>query len=97
MRRQLLTVALTAACCVGLAAAAGLGAVALKVVTLQVGEIASFPSDNFHCQAVTRTQIACGAKLAPNSVEVYYAPHQLEVLRFTSSLSKALVLLNVKR
>lgn len=91
-----LSVAVTAAVCFAIAAATGLGAGKAKVITLKVGDITTLASDNFHCQVITKTQVACGAKLAPNSVQVYYAPHQLEVLQFKSA-TKATVLLNLKR
>lgn len=96
MLKYALTAALTASCCLAVTAATGLGAGTSTVYTLKVGDIASFPSDNFHCQAITTAEVACGAKLAPNSIQVYYAPHQLEVLKFLSP-SKAEVLLNLKR
>ncbi len=91
-----LTAALTAAVCFSIVAATGLGAGKAKVITIKVGDIATLPSDNFHCQVITKTQVACGAKVAPNSIQVYYAPHQLEVLQFKSP-TKATVLLNIKR
>jgi len=97
MLKHALELGLTAACCFATAAATGLGAASGRVFTLQVGDVASFPSDNFHCQAVTKTQVACGAKLAGNSVQVYYARHQLEVLKFNANLTKAEILLNLSR
>ncbi len=97
MLKHALLLSLTAACCFATAAATGLGAGSAKVFTLRVGDIASFPSDNFHCQAVSTTQVACGAKLSGNSVQVYYAPHELEVVKFNAKLTKAEILLNLAR
>jgi hypothetical protein len=91
-----LTAAVTAAVSFAIAAATGLGAGEAKVISMKVGDITTLASDNFHCQAITKTQVACGAKLAPKSVQVYYAPHQLEVLQFMTA-TKADVLLNIKR
>jgi hypothetical protein len=93
-----LIAALTAAVCFSIASATGLGAgsVKAKVITIKVGDITTLPSDNFHCQVITKTQVACGAKLGPKSIQVYYAPHQLEVLQFKTA-TKAAVLLNIKR
>lgn len=91
-----LTAAVTAAVCFSVAAATGLGAGKPKVIAIKVGDITTLPSDNFHCQVITKTQVACGAKVTPGSVQVYFAPHQLEVLQFKSA-TKANVLLNIKR
>jgi hypothetical protein len=92
-----LTALVTAVVCFTIAAATGFAAGAAKLYNMKVGDIASFTADNFHCQAVSKTQVACGAKVAPGSVQVYYAPHQLEVIKFGKTLSKGTVLLNVKR
>jgi hypothetical protein len=97
MRKHVLTVALTALCCFAIAAATGLGAVKPKLVPLKVGDITTFSSDNFSCQVLTTAEVACGTKLVPNALIVYYAPHQLEVLKFGASTTKAEVVLNVKR
>jgi hypothetical protein len=97
MLKHAITPALTAVCCFAVAAASGLGAVTPKVVPLKVGDIATFGSDNFSCEVLTKTQIACGTKLVPHALIVYYAPHQLEVLKFGASTTKAQVILNVKR
>ena len=77
-------------------AVTGLGA-SPAVVNMSVNEIASFPSDNFHCQALSPTEVACGAKVAPGTVQVYYAPHQLEVVQFGKTLAKGVILLNLRR
>jgi hypothetical protein len=81
-----------------LSAVTGFGA-SPNVVTMTVGQIASFPSDNFHGQAVSATQVACGAKVAPGTVQVqvYYTTHQLEVIKFGKTLARGTILLNVRR
>jgi len=92
------TALVTAAVCFAIAVTTGLGAAPkARVLTMNVGDIASFPSDNFHCQALAATQVACGAKVAPGTVQVYYAPHQLEVIKFGKTLKKGQILLNIKR
>ncbi len=97
MLKHALTPALVALCCFALAAASGLGAVNAKLVPLKVGDVTTFSSDNFSCQVLTKAEVACGTKLVPNALIVYYAPHQLEVLKFGASTTKAEVILNVKR
>lgn len=97
MLRIGLTALVSAAVCFTITATTGLAASVAKVFDMNVGDIASFSADNFHCQAVTKTQVACGAKLTPGSVQVYYAPHQLQVVRFGKTLTKGTLLLGVKR
>ena len=96
MPKLALTALVTAAVCFAIAAATGLGA-GPKVLTMTAGEIISLPSDNFHCQAVTKTQVACGANSLPNSVQVYFSPHQLDVLKFNKAGSKAAIIFSSKR
>jgi hypothetical protein len=96
MGRIVLTAVVTAAVCFAIAAATGLAAKP-RVFKMKVGDVAALSSDNFHCQALAKTQVACGADVKPGSVQVYYAPHQLEVLKFGKTLTKASVLLNIKR
>lgn len=97
MLKLALTAALTTACCAAISAATGLGAAAPKVLTMKLGEIISFRSDDFHCQALTATQVACGANSLPNSVQVYFAPHQLAVVRFDKAGKKGTIKYAVKR
>jgi len=96
MLRVGLAALVSGAVCFAIAAVAGIAATP-RVLVMNVGDIASFPSDNFHCQALKGTQVACGAKVAPGTVQVYYAPHQLEVVKFGKSLAKGKILLNIKR
>jgi hypothetical protein len=96
MLKLCLIALVTGALWFALSAVTGFGA-SPNVVTMTVGQIASFPSDNFHCQAVSATQVACGAKVAPGTVQVYYAPHQLEVIKFGKTLAKGVILLNIRR
>jgi hypothetical protein len=92
-----LTAAITAACCFAIAAATGFGAAAPKVLTMKLGEIITFPSDNFHCEALTATQVACGANALPNSTQVYFATHALAVIKFDKTGKKGTVVYNAKR
>ncbi|HEY4347823.1 MAG TPA: hypothetical protein VGM80_09550 [Gaiellaceae bacterium] len=92
-----LTAGITAACCFAIAAATGFGAAAPKVLTMKVNEIITLKSDNFHCQALNTTQVACGANKLANSTQVYFAPHILAVLKFDKSGQNAKTLYTVKR
>ena len=97
MLKHALSIPLTAACCFGIAAATGLGASSTKIVTLKVGEVASFAPDNFDCQVITSQQVACGTRLEPNAVLTYFAPHELEVIKLPPSGNKAEILFAAKR
>ena len=92
-----LAVVVTAAVCFAVAAATGLGASSPKVVNLKLHEIVSLKSGNFHCQVLTKTQVACGTNKLANSVQVYFAPHDVAVLRFNSTGKKFQELYVVKR
>jgi hypothetical protein len=96
MLKITLTAAVTAAVCFAIAAATGLGA-APKVLTMKVHGIISLKSNNFQCQALTTTEVACGANGLPNSVQVYFGPHALAVLKFDKTGKKATQLFGVKR
>jgi hypothetical protein len=96
MLKLALTALTTAAVCFAIAAATGLGAQP-KVITMKPGAIITLASDNFHCQALTTTQVACGANTLSNSVQVYFAPHQLAVVKFDKAGKKASLLAQVKR
>jgi hypothetical protein len=82
MLKLALTVTLTAACCFAIAAATGLGAPAAKRYALATGDLTTFAPGNFYCQVLTTTEVGCGAKLAPSAVLAYFAPHELEVIKF---------------
>jgi hypothetical protein len=92
-----LTAVLTAAVCFAIAAATGLGAAAPKVVNLQLHEITSLQSAKFHCQVLTKTQVACGANSLPNSVQVYFDPAHIVVVKFNSTAKKFQELYATKR
>jgi hypothetical protein len=92
-----LTALVTAAVCFGVIAATGLGASPAKVITLKKGDIISLKSGNFHCQVLTASEIACGANKIGNSVQVYYGPHQLAVIKFDKTGKKFQQLYAIKR
>ena len=92
-----LTAAVTAACCFAIAAATGLGAAALPVLNMKLHEIITLKSDNFHCQALTTTQVACGANALGGSTQVYFATHALAVVMFDKTGKKGTVVFNAKR
>jgi hypothetical protein len=78
MLKLILTALVTAAVC----AAAALGAVQTHVFNLQVGDFAAIKSADFHCQVLTKAEVACGGYQIPNSVQVYYSPSSLQVVKF---------------
>ncbi len=92
-----LTAAITVACCFAIAAATGLGAATPPVLNMKLHEIISFKSDNFHCQALTTTQVACGANALADSTQVYFATHALAVVKFDKTGTKGTVVFNAKR
>jgi hypothetical protein len=87
----------TAAACVGIAAATGLGAAAPPALNMKVRQVIYLKSGNFHCQALTRTEIACGANSIPGSVQVYFTPHEVAVLKFTKTGKNAKIIYATKR
>jgi hypothetical protein len=99
MLKTSLTVLVTATVCFAIAAATGLasGDRSAKVVNLQVGDTVIQASNNFHCQVLTKSQIACGGKTLKNAVSVYYQPHQLNVVQFNAAGTKATSLFAIKR
>jgi hypothetical protein len=99
-----LTAAVTATLCFAIAAATGFGAAEAKVATpkltlfnLKVNEIVALTSDNFHCQVLTTTEVACGANSLPKSIQVYFAPHNVAVVQFDKTGKKGKILGNIKR
>lgn len=92
-----LTAVVTAALCFAVVAATGFGATAPKVLTMKVNEIISLKSDNFHCQALTTIEVACGANTLANSVQVYFAPKQLAVIKFDKTGKKGTITYEVDR
>jgi hypothetical protein len=92
-----LTAAVTAACCFAVAATTGFGASAPAVLNMKPNEVISLKSDNFHCQELKATEVACGANTLPNSMQVYFTTHQLVVLKFDKTGKKASVVYSAKR
>jgi hypothetical protein len=64
---------------------------------MKLHQVIFLKSDNFHCQALTKTQVACGANTLPNSIQVYFAPHQVAVLQFDKTGKKAKAVFAAKR
>ncbi len=91
------TALLTAAVCFAIAAASGLGASSAKVINLETGQIVTLKSGNFHCQVLKATEVACGANSLKGSIQVYFAPHQLAVIRFDKTGKKFTQLYGIKR
>jgi hypothetical protein len=92
-----LTALAAAAATVAAVAATGLGAAAPPALDMKLGQVIYLKSDNFHCQALTKSQVACGANTLPNSIQVYFAPHQVVVLQFDGTGKKAKAVYAVKR
>jgi len=97
MLKLVLTALLTAGATVAALAATGLGASAPPALNMKLKQVIYLQSDNFHCQALTKAQVACGANTLPNSVQVYFTPHQLVVIQFDKTGKKAKPIYAVKR
>ncbi len=97
MLRTTLTVLVTATVCFAVAATTGLAASAGRVLNLKVGDTVIQSSNNFHCQVLSKTQIACGGKTLKNAISVYYGPKQVNVVKFNAAGTKATVLFGIKR
>jgi hypothetical protein len=97
MLKLALTALLTAAATVAALAAGGLGASAPPALNMKLNEVIYLKSDNFHCQALTKSQVACGANSLPSSTQVYFTPHKLVVLQFDKSGKKAKAIFATKR
>ena len=89
--------AVTALLAAGVYAASGLGASAPPALNMKVNQVIYLNSDNFHCQALTKSQVACGANTLPNSIQVYFTPHQVVVLKFDKAGKKAKAIYATKR
>jgi hypothetical protein len=97
MLKLALTAMLTAATTVAALAAGGLGASAPPALNMKLDQVIYLKSDNFHCQALTKSQVACGANTLPNSIQVYFTPHQMVVLQLDRSGKKAKAIYATKR
>lgn len=97
MLKIALTALVTAAVSVAAVAATGLGAAMPPALNMKINQVIYFKSDNFHCQALSKTQVACGANVLPNSIQVYFAPHQVAVLKFDKTGKKAKLIYGAKR
>jgi hypothetical protein len=97
MLRLALTALLTAAATVAALAATGLGASSPPALNMKLNQVIFLQSDNFHCQALTKAQVPCGANSLPNSIQVYFTPHQVVVLKFDKTGKKAKPIYAVKR
>jgi hypothetical protein len=97
MFKLALTAVASAAAAFAVAAATGLGATPHRVAEMQVGDIISLKSDNFHCQVLSKTQVACGANSLPGSIQAFFVPHQLAVVRFDKTGKKYTIVYQAKR
>jgi hypothetical protein len=91
-----LTAVSTAACCFAIAAATGFGA-APVALQMKLHQIISLRSDNFHCEALTTTQVACGANALADSTQVYFATHALAVVKFDKTGKNGTILFKTNR
>jgi hypothetical protein len=97
MLKTMLTVLVTAGVCFAIAATTGLAGGRARLINVKVGDVIAQKSNNFHCQVVGKTEIACGGTKLKNSIAVYYEPHQLNVVRFNAAGTKATVLFKIAR
>jgi hypothetical protein len=99
MLKTSLTVLVTATVCFAIAAATGFASAdrSAKRVNLNVGDTVIQASNNFHCQVLSKTQIACGGRTLAGQIAVYYNPKQLNVVRFNKAGSNATVLFKIAR
>jgi len=97
MLKLALSSVLAAAATIAVVAATGLGASIPRALNMKLHQVIFLKSDNFHCQALTKTQVACGANTLPNSIQVYFAPHQVAVLQFDKTGKKAKAVFAAKR
>jgi hypothetical protein len=97
MLKLALTALAAAAVTVAAVAATGLGASAPTPIDMKINQVIYLKSNNFHCQALTATQVACGANTLPNSIQVYFTPHQVVVLKFDKAGKKAKAIYASKR
>jgi hypothetical protein len=97
MLKLALTALAAAAATVAIVAATGLGASIPQAVNMKINQIIYLKSDNFHCQALTKAQVACGANTLPNSIQAYFTPNQLVVLKFDKTGKKAKAIFATKR
>jgi hypothetical protein len=96
MLKTILTVLVTAAVCAGVGAAA----TTAHVFDLHVGDFAAIKSIDFHCQVLTKAEVACGGYQIPNSIQVYYSPTEVAVVKFGTPKNGKIgrtILLNQKR
>ncbi len=82
MLKLALTAVLAAAATVAALAATGLGASRPAPLAMKINQVIYLNSNNFHCQALTKTQVACGANTLSSSIQVYFTPHQVVVIKF---------------
>jgi hypothetical protein len=99
MLKTSLAVLVTAAVCFGIAAATGFASSdrSARTINLKVGDTIIQASNNFHCQVLSKTQIACGGKKLAGQVSVYYSPTQLNVVKFNKAGTKATSIFGMKR
>jgi hypothetical protein len=88
MLKVSLTALATAVLCFAIAAATGFARAGARSYTLKVGDRAVFSPVNFQCQALSKTQVACGSLTKiTSSVNVYYSRTQVAVVRYGKTLN----------
>src|SRR5262245_60788316 len=97
MLKTTLTVLVTATVCFTVAATNGFAADARRVFKLKVGDVATMPTANIQCQALSKTRIACGQNKLQNAVHVYFDPHQVNVIKFNAAGTKYSILWQSRR
>jgi hypothetical protein len=97
MLKTTLTVFVTATVCFAVAATTVFAAGEGRVFKFQVGDVATLPSANIQCQALSKTRIACSEKKLANAVRVYFDPHEVTVIKFNAAGTKYSILWQSRR
>ena len=92
-----LTALITAIACFAIAAATGLGAAVLKPLTLARQAGGRLQARKPPLPGPDSTQVVCGADALENSVQVYFQPHLLAVIKFNKTGTKFTQLYAAKR
>jgi hypothetical protein len=87
----------TAAVCIALTAASGFARGSGRSYNLKVGDRVVFKAVDFQCQPLSKSEIACGSLTIPSSLQVYYSPKQLAVVRFGKTLKKGTLVFQARR
>lgn len=98
MLKTTLTVLVTATVCFAIAAATGFAGQSTRVIQMKVGgDVVSLKKGNVQCQALNATTLACGPNKLAGQIHVYFAPKQLNVVKFNAAGTKYTVMWQAQR